>query len=170
MTDNYNDDFDAEQHSGQVDAAPSSPLAGLRAQRQEIREKLHLDLRVPRYEDDVFVRYSPPTQAQIKRHTERAKKTRGGDTGAFVETLVLAECCQGVFQKNASGEPIGSPEEWPKFDADLAEYLGAPEAKRAVDVVKALYFTDGDIISTAAGLMKWAGFADEQVAEEYEGN
>ncbi|WP_221585553.1 hypothetical protein [Microbacterium sp. G2-8] len=157
-----------DAHAGETPAAPTSGLAALRTQRAEIKKKLHLDLQVPRYEEPVYVRYSPPTKAQINRINDRASKSR--DKGAFGEAMLLADCCIGVFQKDADGKPIGGEEDWPKFDKDLAAYLGEPELERAADVVRALFFTDGDIISQLAALTNWAGFAEAQAVEEYEGN
>ncbi|WOF23843.1 hypothetical protein N8K70_03945 [Microbacterium betulae] len=158
--------FDA--HEGETPAAPTSGLASLRKQREQIKASLHLDLLVPRYDEPVYVRYTAPTKAQINRINDRAKKSR--DKDALAEAALLAECAVGVFQKDDAGKPIGQPEQWPKFDKDLAEYLGEPKLERAVDVVRALFFTDGDIIAQAAALGRWAGFAEEQAVEEYEGN
>lgn len=162
----YNDEHN--DHAGQIPAAPTSGLAALRQQRQKIQQALHLDLRVPRYEEPVFVRYSAPTRAQLTKVQDRVSKSRDGEL--LGEALLLAECCVGVFQKDANGEPIGTPEEWPKFDKDLAAYLGEPDLSRAADIVRALFFTDGDIISTAATINRWAGYAAEQAVEEFEGN
>ncbi|WP_156759561.1 hypothetical protein [Microbacterium karelineae] len=155
-------------HVGETPAAPTSGLAALRTQRAKIKQKLHLDLLVPRYDEPVYVRYMPPTKAQINRVSDRATKSR--DKDALAEAMLLAECCLGVFQKDDDGKPIGDPDDWPKFDKDLAEYLGEPSLDRAADVVRALFFTDGDIIAQAAALTSWAGYAEAQAVEDYEGN
>lgn len=156
------------EYSGEQPAAPSSGLAGLRAQREQIKKALHLDLQVPRYTDPVFVRYSAPSKSLIRHINDRAEKSR--DKNVLAEAMLLAECCVGVFQKDSNGDPIGDPEEWPKFDAALAEYLGEPNLTRATDVVRALYLTDGDVLGHSADLSRWAGFAGAEAAEEYEGN
>ncbi|MGX9348159.1 hypothetical protein [Microbacterium sp. KNMS] len=158
-----------DRHEGEVPAAPSSPLAGLRAERERIEAELHLDLRVPRWEIPVYVRYRSPEQDEIKRINSNAEKAKDKD-GQFAEAILLAQCCLGVFQRDENGKPIGEPGDWPKFDGDLAEMLGKPGLERSVAVVRALFFTDGDIMAQAATLTRWAGFAEAQAIEEYEGN
>lgn len=172
MSDFDGDQFDGDlaPNEGERPAAPTSGLAGLRAQREKIKQDLHLDLRVPRYETLVYVRYSPVSAALAKRLSERAKKSNDADAAVNANAALLAESCLGVFEKDAHGEPIGDPEEWPKFDEHLAAYLGSPDVRRAADVVRLLFLTDGDVIATATRVTEWSGFAGGQVAEEYEGN
>ena len=59
---------------------------------------------------------------------------------------------------------------WTKFDPDLAANLlgetGAQNAK-AVNVVRELYQTDGDIITAAGQVLEFSGVASEEVAEDF---
>jgi len=165
------DEPSVDEHEGEVSAAPASGLAALRAQRAKIKESLHLDLKVPRYEDPaVYVRYRPMNAGQMKRILEKAKSSKHPDAVALANATILAECTVGVFELDAKGKPIGEPDQWLQFGPELAEYLGEPELKRAADVVRSLFFTDGDIIATAGRLTEWSGFAKAEAVEEYEGN
>lgn len=164
------DEFEYGAHAGEIAAAPSSPLAGLRAQRDAIKAKLFLDLRVPRYEIPVYVRFRPPEQSELNMISKLADKSKNPAAILDANAQVLANCCLGVFELDADGNPNGDPDEWPDFGPELADYLGKPELKRGADVAKTLYLTDGDLISTALRLAEWAGFATDRAAEEYEGN
>ena len=66
-------------------------------------------------------------------------------------------------------DPNDRDGEHPKFDRRLAGLLGVPAGK-ASQVVRALYLTDGDIISTVNDLGIWSGFAREQMERDPEGN
>jgi len=169
MSDFEPDVQDHNEHEGQLPAAPTSGLARLRAEREKIKEELFLDLRVPRYEVPLFVRYSPVQQSTAKRVHDRAKKSNDSEASVIANAQLLAEHCVGVFEMDPQGDPIGDPEDWPKFDRTLAEYLGA-DTNRAADVVRLLFLTDGDIMATVQRLMEWSGFAGDQITEEYEGN
>lgn len=165
------DDYTPEEsHEGQLPAAPSSGLAGLRAQREKIVEKLYLDHRVPRYETPVYVRLSPADGAVLARLNNNARKSKDPAAAVKANAQLLAQCCVGVFEKDADGNPVGSPEDWPKFDEDLAGYLGHPELKRAADVVQKLFLTDGDIAAAVNALTTWSGYVAPEADEEYEGN
>ena len=86
---------------------------------------------------------------------------------------VLVEACMGVFERDDDGDPIGlndkpEPATWPKFDAELAEIVGAPTDGSAVDTVRETYLTGYDIINTAVRLLEWSGL--EPLAEDDSGN
>lgn len=170
MSDFTDDVQDQDEHGGQLPAAPTSGLAKLRAERDKIKDELHLDLRVPRYEVPLFVRYTPVQASTAKRLADRAKKSNDSEAMVIGNAQLLAEHCVGVFEKDANGDPIGDPEDWPKFDGTLAAYLGDENTKRAADVVRLLFLTDGDIIATAQRLSEWSGYAGDQITESYEGN
>ena len=145
---------DHPDHPGALAAAPRSILAGIRAQRDAIKAKLFTDFSIPKYEN-LHVRYKAPTKA---------------DLAELHEALILAKCCLGIFSRDENGKPLGDPADWPKFDHELAEALGLPEDTRAVEVVRALFATEGDVMAQSAALIRWAGFAEEQALEEHEGN
>jgi hypothetical protein len=155
---------------GEVPAAPSSALAGLRAQRDKIKATLFIDIPVPRY-SGVLVRFKPAPQGLVTKIMNAAEKSKDADAGVIANAQVLAHCAVGVFQLDDLGKPLGDPSDWPVFGHELAELIGAPEAGgTAVAVVRALYATDGDIAATAAALAEWSGYTAETVAADYEGN
>jgi hypothetical protein len=155
-------------------AAAGSPLAGLRARREKAQQELFLDLQVPRLDPPVFVRFAPAVQSQIDRANKRHEKSKDADKNVIVNAVILAEACRGVFEV-IDGEPVSVDDadrdgDWPRFDGQLADLLGLDgESVQAVDVVRGLYLTDGDIIATAAKLAEWSGYSLEDL-EERQGN
>lgn len=162
--------------SGDRPAAAGSPMASLRARREALTKRLHVDLQVPRYEDPaVFVRYRPLTQAEIDAAMGRHEKSKDPDKTATVNAALLAAACVGVFQVGADGREASVivdnlDGEWPRFDERLAAELGLPDATTAATVVRALYFTDGDVIAAASALTAWSGYSQEKLEREHEGN
>lgn len=153
-------------------AAAGSPLSSLRARREDAKKGLHLDVAVPRLDPPVYVRFAPATQAQIDRAAKRHEKSKDADKSVITNAVILAEACQGVFEV-IDGEAVSVDHrdrdgEWPCFDDRLAELLGV-DASKAVDVVRALYLTDGDVIKVASQLAEWSGYSAEDL-EEYSGN
>lgn len=163
-------DVDTFRHEGETPAAPTSGLAALRAERKKVEDGLHIDLRVPRYAIPVYVRYKPLSSDQMARVRDRAQKSTAPDAIARANAQLLAECALGVYERDADGNPVGTPDEWVKVGPALAEYLGQPELKTATAVIRALFFTDGDITSTVNRLTEWSGFAGHDAIEEYSGN
>lgn len=162
-----------------VDAAAGSALASLRARRRKSVAALHFDLEVPRYDPPVFVRYKPVSQEKVEQTFKRTEKRRGQDRTVVTNAIILAEACLGVFEvidgQEVSVDPEDRDGEWPKFDQRLGELLtsiedGERAPTKASDVVRKLYLTDGDIISTAQDLSVRSGYAQEQLERESEGN
>ena len=174
MSDEYTD----ETAAGQVTAAPGSPLASLRDRRSKARNDLFLDLPVPRYDPPIFVRFKPLEQTKIaagQKEIDVRKKDR--DVLLRVNAGFIATACLGVFEV-VDGEKVSvdpdtrstDPEDWPKFGPELAALLGEEDTDRAVEVVQALYLTDGDILATAAEIAAWSGYSGEQLDQDFEGN
>lgn len=161
-------------HPGERPAAPDSPLASLRERRERAKKKLHLDLFVPRYEPPVVVRYQPIARPVLtlanKRAAELAEK-KDPDATVIGNAVALTHACLGVY--DASGkelqsiDPSGEP---PRFDERLARLLELPDGATAVDVVRALYMTDGDIIAAVSEVSEWSAIAERRQAEDLEGN
>lgn len=149
----------------EMKAAKGSPLERLRAEREAMQQRLHIDLRVPRYELPIFVRYGPLSQARTEAIDKRFRNKKGEDRSVLLNAAILVEACQGVFVHDEDGEPVGidpeQPHVWPKFDAHLAEMLGI-ETASAADVARWLYGTDGDLISTAQKVVEWSGYGDTE--------
>lgn len=157
-----------ELETGDRPAAAGSPLANLRARRQAAADRLHLDLAVPRLDPPVFVRFRPITQAEINRINAQHAKSKAKDVDVVVNAVSLATCCLGVFD-DTTVELVDAGEA-PKFDEDLAELLELPEGSKAVDVVRGLYLTDGDVIAAGAELAQWSGYRWQDLERESEGN
>lgn len=166
------DDTTAAPTRGPKPAAPSSPLASLRARREKAREELHLDLAVPRLDPPVFVRFAPVEQSQIARINKRHEKSKDKDRDVIVNAVILAEACRGVFEV-VDDDPVSIDAadrdgDWPRFDEQLAGLLGL-DTDKASDVARGLYLTDGDVIATASRLAEWSGYSMSDL-EEREGN
>lgn len=170
-----------EPHVGAPPVPSDSPLADLRKRRQAALETLYLDLKVPRWDEDggpaVYVRYAPiDPAAAIKAVQKRSKARPRPDDYQLLATIdVLLGACRGVYAVEGDpadgqvtryslrdGDPYG---EWTRFDHDLANTLGI-EHERAVDIVRGLYFTDGDILGAYAQLSEWSGLTAQTQADE----
>lgn len=171
--DAFPDELDpATPEPGLTPAAEGSVLADLRTRRERAKAALTTDLEVPRLDPPVYVRFKPPTQARIDAANQRARNGNDKDATVLANAIVIADSCVGVFEiidgEKVSVDPTDRDGTWPLFDKRLARLLGVP-AGRAADVVRALYLTDGDVLSTSAKLAEWSGFATEQL-ELDEGN
>jgi len=158
-----------------VKASPLSALSRLREIREQAVAKLYKDLKVPRWDEygaEIWVRYGPLDVTHLNEATQRREKDKKRNPG----WVLLANCdglvksCIGVYAlvegRKYSLRPGDADGEWTKFDDDLARALGI-DATRAVEVVRALYLTDGDIISTIMTLGEWSNTQITEVDEEY---
>lgn len=168
-------EFDADTDGAQREerpAAAGSQLASLRDRRAAAAKQLYLDLPVPRLEPEVFVRFAPVEQAQIDRINKRHEKSKDREKTVKINAVVLAEACRGIFEvideQEVSIDPADREGDWPRFDEKLADLLGL-DSTGAVDVVRGLYLTDGDVIATATKLADWSGYSITDL-EEREGN
>lgn len=152
-----------------VAAAVGSPLANLRAIRARKLAELTLDLKVPRWDDrggpEIWVRYGPSDPDVAMRAAERRAKQDSAMVLANADALV--DACVGVYLKADGREfslrPNDAEGPLTRFDADLAVALGLDEHARAVDVVRALYLTPGDLLNAAVALGEWSASKAETV-------
>lgn len=162
-----------DEGSGPVDAPTGSALFDLRAIREKKLAALYIDLPVPRWGDEgtpeIVVRYKPTKPSVALSATEKRRSAKDPEWLMLANADVLVDACVGVYAvykgKQYSlrpGEPDGP---WTRFDPDLAENLGL-STKRAVDVVRALYLTDGDLIGAVNALAEWSGTVLPKVDEE----
>lgn len=164
-------DATGEDRAGERPAAPGSALRSLRDRRKAAVDKLQLDLAVPRLEPRVFVRFRPITQAEITRINAQHAKSKAKDVDVIVNAVSLSTACLGIFDE-VDGElvPIDGADEAPVFDERLAQLLELPEGSKAVEVVRGLYLTDGDVIAAGAELAQWSGYRWQDLERESEGN
>jgi hypothetical protein len=176
---------DDQTSSENVPAAPSSALARLRARRQQPLTQLHIDLAIPRYDPPIYVRYKPIAQTRLEEIGKRAEKSKERDATAIGNATVLAESCVGIFeldhdQLDEDGNPTPvsidpdnpstDPEKWHKFDKDLVTLFALDAAPRAAEIVRQMYFTDGDVAASVVKLGEFSGYSETDLERAYTGN
>lgn len=155
-----------------TEAPAGSALNGLLARRKKALAGLPIDLRVPRYDPPIFVRFRPLEPEDVEGTEKRFRNLKSKDKTTIRNAAVLVEACLGVFEKDDDGEPVGLNGEtdeakWPKFDYRLAELLEI-DTKEAIDTVRELYLTGYDIVSTATKLLEHSGL--EALEDDDSGN
>lgn len=158
------------EQPGDVPASGDSLLGNLRADRDRAKKSLHLDLRVPRIEPPLFVRYGPIPRPVMNKANEQIAASKDPDAEVREKAVVLSHVCLGVYREGTDGKPAGDPEQWPRFDQRLAGMLGLGPDCGAVEVIRELYLTDGDIVLAVAELAEWSAQSERRQQEEHEGN
>lgn len=163
-------------------SGPVSPLAMLAGKRQALDAKLHLDLPVPRWDDllgyRLWVRYLPGdpgilTSAVEKREKVNQTAMAAGKPGdktrmAKANAEFLAAACDAVYGLGFEEEPPEGelPEGYPTFSSpELSEAVGAPP--NAVETVRRVYATDGDVMVAASQLLEWSGQATPKAEADF---
>ena len=145
------------------EAPAGSPLAALRNRVDAARKSRVIDLEVPFADDGppVFVRFGP--LAADKLEGIRKRRAKAGDEQMILQAAdTLIATVIGVFVDMPDApEPV---EVAKGFTPDLAAELGT-DATRAVDVVRALYPTDGDVIGASERVIRFSGFMGDDVEE-----
>jgi len=176
--------------TGETPAAAGSPLASLRDRKAKLVEKLYLDLKVPRWDDDggpaIFVRYHPAKLGKVASAStlrEKQRKQWGDDWALIAQADVLIDCCAGIYASE-NGKRADDPEvgdvyslrpgdptgDWTTFDPDLAANLGLDEHAGAVATCRALYLTEGDLTLAYTALIAWSGDVSDDTEETNRGN
>jgi hypothetical protein len=158
VTDDWNSiDDDADEA---VPAASTSPLARARDQRKQALAKgLYLDLKIPRYDETLVGRFKPVGNRVITAAHKRMEASKDPDREAIANAAIMSHGVVGFFDP-----------EHPDKIADVSEVrdmLDLPADATAIDILRALFYTDGDLIAVAGKLAEWSGFS-EQAAEEYQ--
>lgn len=186
-------DFDTDPDVGlATPAASGSPLAHLRGRIASWRDEAYVDLQVPRSHDpEVFVRFGTIPHAKVKAIFERqekaGKRNKRKDWEVVANAELLADTCLGIYLV-LDGEPYPfdvdatapveldklDPDELPGFDwraaSLLPDFADVPRDRiAAVDVVRALYVTDGDILATGDAVSRHCGYDPAGVRERLEG-
>jgi hypothetical protein len=152
-----------------------SVLGQLKGRREQIIKNNHTDLPVPRWSNPALVvRYGPLEHALFRkanRQVERAADNKKAEVEVQVNSDLLARACVAVYAvidgKKYSlrpGDPNGEPT---RFDDDLAENLGCGHTAR--EIIKALYITEGDILSTAGSVATFSGYKEQEADDEIAG-
>lgn len=130
-----------------------SSLSQFREQIQKVREDAHVDLDVPRMEGWA-VRYRPVSAATMERIGKEAKRSKD-QSGLDANAAGLAEAFVGMYRTD-------EPDQLYSLEA-IAEEFGIDGAP--LDAVKALYGTDGDLVSTAIAVLQFSGFNNDELLE-----
>lgn len=153
-------------------------LSNLKQRREAIAQGEQLVLPVPRWNDpEILVKYRPIDHSVIRSAQSRVEKApKAKRWAAEVDgnaDLLIRGCKEIVAVVDGReyslrpGDPEGDPT---AFDEDLAENLGLTEGATARQVVKALFITEGDILSHGKSLVEFSGYreteADEGIAGE----
>ena len=166
---------------------PGTPMASHAARREEIAQKLYIDIPVPRWSDPkIIVRYRPLTQAEVTEAGEAVKRA-GSKTKAEAALSAnikgLVKSCVGIYalfgdetysldaddpEKWLPFDPDTDEPEWMRFDDVLGAALGVEE-KSAAAVCRTLFHTEGDLLGHAAELAVFSGFSDQKIDEEFSG-
>lgn len=158
----------------QIDATPSVTVGGgLRGRREQAVAELFTDLKIPRYDPPIFVRFKPIEQKRIDAMTATIERSKAKDKRVAANAALLAEATIGVFEvidgEKVSVDPEDRDGDWPRFDMRLAE-LFEVQAVKAADVVREVYLTDGDIIATVMQVGEWSGYNLDEIQADFEGN
>lgn len=155
------------------DTAPVTVGGSLKARREAAVEDLHLDLKIPRYDPPIYVRFKPVEQKRIDAMRAAVEKGKAKDKTVAANAALLAEATIGLFEivdgEKVSIDPSDRDGEWPVFDMRLAE-LFEVQAVKAAEVVRAVYLTDGDIIATVMQVGDWSGYNLDEIQADFEGN
>lgn len=161
----------SDQHD---DTTPAATVGGsLSSRRQQAVDELWTDLKIPRYDPPIYVRFKPIEQKRIDAMTASIERSKAKDKRVAANAALLAEATIGVFEvvdgEQVSIDPEDRDGDWPKFDMRLAE-LFEVQAVKAAEVVRAVYLTDGDIIATVMQVGEWSGYNLDEIQADFEGN
>lgn len=164
----------------EVPAAPDSPLASLRERRKARRAKLNLDLRVPGYDPEIYIRFQPADLSRLAAELKKAELSKERDAVALANAALLIEACAGLFQVTQAGtevsidpaDPTPDPAKWLRFGPELGAMLAdeGETLNRASDVVRALYDNDMAMAAAATRLIEWSQSMDQELDRENSGN
>ena len=165
----------ADDDSPKMDDAPL-PIASLRERREAIRSTLYYDLQVPRWEaPEIWVRFDPIKASRADQVIQARMDSKDDERGVLLNADLLASSCREIwasvpgddtrYSLNVNGVIGVGP--LTRFDPALAAALGLPDGSKAVDVVRALYWTDGDLIAAANALAEWSGKKGREADEVF---
>jgi hypothetical protein len=157
-----------------------SILGNLKERRQQIVKDDLLTLPVPRWVDPaIFVRYVPIEHAAIRKAqdaVEAAPKKEKYAVEVRGNIDLLIKGCVAVFARLPGDDRAYSLREgdWEgeptTFDVDLARNLGLDhDGVTARETVKALFITEGDIISHAQELIDFSGYRESEADDGVSG-
>lgn len=179
-----------QPESGEVPAQPGSPLANLRARREEIASKQFDDVEVPRWNNPALViRYKPIEHSTIRAAQTRVEKAAKKDKAKVELGENLGMLARGfvglIGVMNGTPHALVDVDTWVEMEEDheegdyfdgfaplgpeVAQTLGAA-VETASGCLRHLFLADGDIMSHALRLGEFSGYQQaNQVDEELRG-
>lgn len=165
--------------AGTINTGGLSILGSLKERRQQVLEEQVLRLPVPRWDNpEIVVKYKPvehtlirQTQTRVEGIKDKAKKFEAevdGNADLLIRGCVaVVAVVDGKEYSLRPDDPHGEPT---VFDMDLAVNLGLGDRATAREVVRALFISQGDIMSASQALVQFSGYreteADSTVAGE----
>lgn len=169
------DEVEAKSISG------PSFLSSLKERREEVLAEQVLRLPVPRWNDPVIiVKYKPVPHGFIRagqQRVEKASARQKSEIEVDANADILINGCVGVMAvvdgREYSLRPDDPNGDLTLFDEDLAENLGVEgvggRPPTARSVVRALFLTDGDILSAAGEIVKFSGYRETEADSDLSG-
>lgn len=142
----------------------TSSLAALRRKISTKRAERYQDMPVPDL-DVIVVRYGPVESSELAKILQRRNR-KDPDRGALSSADILARACLGIYERGDDGELQVDGKYLTSDDGEPLTFatLGLVEVKNAIAQVRALYVTDGDLISTADAVLRLSGYDAEDDA------
>lgn len=138
---------------------PVSILKNLKQRREELAGSLLLPISVPRWEDPAIVlQCAPLSHHEIRRgavQVEKAKDKAAAEVNSLADVVIRST--KRIDVENES---------FPGFGAELAEALELDPESSARELVKALFFTEGDIMMVGSAVVEFSGYRNADTGAE----
>jgi hypothetical protein len=161
----------------EAEAPLSTPLRSIRERRENLVDGLYLDHQIPRWHDpELFVRLNPVVtkrlNARVKAREVQGKKDDKIDWQLLANCDLLVDCCAGIYAVWPDNPDVKASldgkDEWSLFDQRTAVALGVEnEAQWPEQLVRKVFFTDGDIITAANALINWSNAGAAKADEDF---
>lgn len=123
---------------------PDSPLGSTFDRLREEKEVETLD--IPVEGTNISVRYAKLVgQQRIKGYIEKRKEAQGSTWEYWIALDLMVDSCVGVFAEvdgvkyGLSADQSTDPDEWPRFDNRLRDFLPEGVEAKAVSICRALF-------------------------------
>lgn len=140
-----------------------SPLAALRARRDDLTAAHVVDLKVPLWTDpEMRLRIALVDDDLVGKQQKRVEQAKPGLARAIAHhanAVVIAAATRQVVIGDAGTEQATVTLDDPEFRESLGVSAEAPGA----DVILAIAIRDGDVATMAAAVLKHSGYAEEQI-------
>jgi hypothetical protein len=156
-------------------APTGSPLAALKARAAQAKAARIYTIEVPGLEQ-IVVRFNPLDPEKVeaigKRAEKYVKEHRDASQGLIESLLTLVEACQGIYERDDSGELVPEGQYLTSANGSARTFanLGLANTGQAMDEVKALFTTEGDIIGISKNVIRFSGYSGPEALQDFRGN